>query len=245
MINEDTLALFIKAMTECDIIWGVGGSYLLEKYELYTNPADLDLWIQADDMPVVRQKFSHFEELNTNIPLPKEYHYKIQYYDMEVDFVACFIVKEKKYKYQYSINPDNIKQIELSSGLQIPCLYLEDWYVIYKLLRREDKANLIRDAFKKLGIVFNEEAVNKSIKSKEDNNLPKWLLHDISDFSQEINQLSMFDQKKLGIAINEKAARNSTKSSDTKQPQGTLQDVSDIGKEATQLSLFDLTTQEG
>lgn len=194
MINEDTLTHFIKAMTECDIVWGVGGSYLLEKYDLYTNPADLDLWIQADDMPVVRQKFSHFKELITEIPLPPEYHYKIQYYDMEVDFVACFIIKPNQYKYKYSINPENIKQIRLSSGLQIPCMYLEDWYVIYKLLRRDDKANLIRDAFKKLGIIFNEEAVNKSIKSKEDNKLPKWLLQDISDTSQEVNQLSLFDQ---------------------------------------------------
>ena len=196
MINQDTLTLFIKAMKECDIVWGVGGSYLLEQYDLYNNPVDLDLWIQATDMPVVRKQFSHFEELFTDIPLPPEYHYKIQFYDMEVDFVACFIIKPNQNKYQYTINPDNIDLIRLSSGLQIPCLYLEDWYVIYKLLQRNDKANLIREAFKRRGIAFNEDAVNKSINSKEDNKLPKWLLRDISDVSQEVNQLSLFDQMK-------------------------------------------------
>lgn len=193
MINEETLKEFIGIMTECNITWGVGGSFLLEKYDLYSNPSDLDLWIQASDMPIVRQRFSQFEEIETDIPLPPEYHYKIVFYDMEVDFVACFITKPNQNTYKYTINPENINFLELKNGIKIPCLYLEDWYVIYKLLGRDDKAEMIRNAFKRLGVAFNEETVNKSISSQGDNKLPKWLMRDISDLVQYINQISLFD----------------------------------------------------
>lgn len=198
MINEATLKEFLRFMAECKVVWGVGGSFLLEKYDLYANPSDLDLWIQASDMPIIRQKFSQFEELKTNIPLPPEYHYKIMFYDMEVDFVARFIMKPNKNTYQYSIFPENIKYLKLKNGMEIPCLYLEDWYVIYKLLRRDDKAEMIREAFKRSGQVFNEEAISKSISSDGNNKLPEWLLRDISNIVQYVNQISLFDESTEG-----------------------------------------------
>ena len=193
MINEETLKKFITLMSECEIVWGVGGSFLLEKYELCSNPSDLDLWIQSSDMPKVRKKFCEFEEIETNIPyLTPQYHYKIMFYDMEVDFVACFIKKPNQNTYKYTIDPQNIKYLELNSGIKIPCLYLEDWYVIYKLLKRDDKAEMIKKAFSRAGISFDETAINKSINSQKDNKLPEWLLKDIANLGLDIYQTTLF-----------------------------------------------------
>lgn len=198
MINETTLKEFLKLMSECNVIWGIGGSFLLEKYELHSNPADLDLWVQASDMPIIRQKFSRFEELKSDVPLPPEYHYKIMFYDIEVDFVARFIRKPNKNVYQYSIYPENIKFLELKNGVKIPCLYLEDWYVIYKLLRRDEKAEMIREAFKRSGEAFDEVAIGRSISCEYDNKLPGWLIQDISELTQYVNQISLFDEPNGG-----------------------------------------------
>ena len=208
MVNEDTLKRFVLQMAECGIVWGIGGSYLLKKYNLGYDPSDLDLWIQASDMPIVRQKFHNYMELKTNIPLPPEYHYKILFDDLEVDFVACFIVKPNQNTFKYSINPENIEFITLNNELQIPCLLLEDWYVIYKLLKKNDKAEKIREKFSQLGIAFNEEVVQKSIQYEKDNRLPLWLLQEIA----KVNQLSMFDEEEKGDRRDEKHASSTAPS---------------------------------
>ena len=180
MIDLSILDRLAKELSINDIIWGVGGSYLLQIYNLYSEPNDLDLWVQPCDIPKIRNIFKGFEEVNTDIPLPEEFHFKMKYYDVEVDFVACFIIKPNQKKFTYNILPENINMMTLENGIKIPCTFLEDWYIVYKLLRREKKAALIENVFREKQIPFSYKVLAASLDNKN-NKIQKKIIKDVNE----------------------------------------------------------------
>lgn len=177
MIDSAIMKELSKQLNGHNITWGIGGSCLLMLYNLYSEPNDLDLWVQPSDMGKVRALFAEYEEIPTDIPLPKELHYKMLYHNVEVDFVACFIIKPNQHQYRFNICPENIRMITVGD-VQVPCTYLEDWFIIYQLLHKNDKANIIQDYFSKHQIEFNEMAIERAIQYR-DVSLPGRIKDDI------------------------------------------------------------------
>jgi len=192
MIKPSTLKLLIDMLNDNGITWGVGGSFLLQVHELYSEPNDLDLWVQPSDIPRVRNIFHGYDEIKTNIQLPEEMRFKMLFHDMEVDFVSCFMTKPNRNKFVYQIKPCNIRIVKLSYGVDVPCTLLEDWYIIYRLLRRNDKAELIRQVFEKKNIDINKNAIELAVSSKE-NKLPRYFKRDIPRLVYAARQYSIFD----------------------------------------------------
>ena len=193
MINQQTLNRLSQMLSNENIVWGIGGSYLLQLYNLYSNPNDLDVWVKPSDMPKVRQLFRAYEEIETEIAsLPPKYHFKMRFYDVEVDFVACFIVKPNQKTFTYHISPQNIDYLMLDNNVEIPCTFLEDWYIVYKLLKRNEKAKIIEDVFREKRIKMSERALDLSITSKH-NTIPKYIIKDASNLIFSSLQLSLFD----------------------------------------------------
>lgn len=192
MIERSSLKTLIEILNSNSIVWGVGGSYLLQLYDLYSEPNDLDLWVQPSDMPRIRKIFCDYHEIITHICLPKELHFKMLYQSTEVDFVACFITKPNQHRFEFQIKPSNIRTIQLGENLTIPCTFLEDWYIIYRLLGRNDKAELIWSFFSKKKIEIDRMALEQAITSQK-NNLPKYLRRDIPKLVEAATQYSMFD----------------------------------------------------
>lgn len=191
MINRITLMSLSKELNRHNIIWGIGGSYLLQLHNLYSDPNDLDLWVQPSDIQNIREIFKDFKEIETDIPLPKELHFKMMYYDIEVDFVACFITKPNKYQFTYNIEPENIKMVDLD-GMKIPCTYLEDWYIVYRLLNRNHKADLIQKVFSEKKIPLDEHAIQRAIDNKQ-TKIPIRLKKDVYELITLATQMTMFD----------------------------------------------------
>ena len=190
MINHNTLETLSNILNENRITWGVGGSYLLQLYNLYSEPSDLDLWIQPSDMHQIKQIFKDFKEIPTNIPLPKQYHFKIMFIDTEVDFIACFMTQPNQYKFVYKIETDNIHLIDYD-GIQVPCTFLEDWYIIYRLLNKDDKANLIQHFFMENNIVMDEGVVQRAITKQSC--IPIRIKDDVRKLSFSAPQFSFFN----------------------------------------------------
>lgn len=190
MVDKSILKELADTLNEHNLTWGIGGSYLLKLYDLIDNPNDLDLWVIQDNIVELRRIFSNYTEIKTNIPLPSHLHYKIMYKGLEVDFVACFMIKPNQYAFEYNISPSNIKTINLSNDVELPCTYLEDWYVVYKLLKREEKAQLIKDFFEKNKLTLSEKAIRESLNISI---LPKYISHDVYKLVDDIMQISFFD----------------------------------------------------
>lgn len=189
MINHDTLEILSKILNENRITWGIGGSCLLQFYNLYSEPADLDLWVQPSDMQHIRHIFKDFKEIPTDIPLPAQYHLKIVFIDIEVDFIACFMIKPNQYEFIYEIEPNNIQPIDYD-GIKIPCTFLEDWYIIYRLLKKDDKANLIQNFFKENNVAMEESIIQRA--TNEQFSIPLRIKNDISKLFSSAPQFSFF-----------------------------------------------------
>lgn len=186
-MNNTTLHKLSKTLNDSNITWGIGGSTLLEYYGLPTTPDDLDLWIHPEDIGKAKRVFEKYEHINTNIYLPEKYHFKIHFYDIEVDFVSCFMIKPNQYKFSFYITPNHLRYIKMNE-LDIPVTYLEDWYIIYKLLKRDDKAKLIEEYFNNASIEMSVDALNLSLNDKS-NTIPIKILKSV----QNISQLSLFN----------------------------------------------------
>lgn len=181
MINQSTLDSILKILKDNQICCGIGGSYLLQVYHLCAEPKDVDFWVAPEDISKVRKIFSQYEEIEEKIQLPSEYHFKMQYDDIQVDFVACFIVQPNQNKFVYNIMPENVKLINVGDGRILPCTSLEDWYIVYKLLRREDKAELIKKYIYQKNIEETNTSLQMSI-DNENNKLPIKLTNDVKNF---------------------------------------------------------------
>ncbi len=212
MVNRETLLKLAKVLDDNHIIWGVGGSYLLQLHGLYSNPDDLDIWTQPEDIPKIKEIFSDFEQIDSEIQLPPEYHFKMLYYDTEVDFVSCFITIPNKDRFEYYISPNNIQMVELDDGFQIPCTFLEDWYIVYKLLKREKKAQIIEKVFTKKEKDFSSEIIESSLGDKR-NHMQQRVRKDAHKLIINSLQMSIFD-KKYGLGEEHEASRTSTTKTD-------------------------------
>jgi len=199
MINYSIFKPLSETLNNYHIIWGIGGSCLLQLYNLYDDPNDLDLWVQPSDMPQVKEIFCGFEELKSNLPLPEEYRFKIKYFDLEVDFIACFMTKPNQHRFEYKIEPNNIKLIDYE-GFKIPCTYLEDWYIIYRLLGRNEKADLIQNVFESKRIAINDTAIEAAISNKLVT-IPFRIKKDVYDLVTAATQMKISDYSELGLAI--------------------------------------------
>ena len=190
MVDKVVLKELVEVLNREHITWGIGGSYLLKIHDLIDNPNDLDLWVSQDDMIQLRNRFRNYQELKTNVPLPPELHYKILYNNVEVDFVACFKIRPNQYSFEYNISPNNIKMIKLPDGIEVPCTYLEDWYIVYKLLKRNEKARIIENFFMKNKLTLSNGVINESMDLSV---LPKYIKREVNEFVNNVLQLSFFD----------------------------------------------------
>lgn len=197
MINIQSLEFVIEILRENKIRCGIGGSYLLQLYDLCDEPNDVDFWVEPDDIQKVRTLFQDYEEIIEKIQLPVQYHYKFRYIDIDIDFVACFITRPNQHEYIYNIKPESIEVITTSDGLEIPCTSLEDWYVVYKLLNREKKASLIEQFIYKKDIRKTNQKLEMSIKDKK-NKLPKRVTKDVNSFVWDNMQINLKELYNIG-----------------------------------------------
>lgn len=199
MTSKQVLYKLSKTLKNNNITWGIGGSYLLYLHGLYDNPEDIDLWINPEDIKTVRTIFREFEEIDTEIPLPKELHFKMLYYEVEVDFVACFMTKPNQYDFMYTIDANNIEEISIGKNKTVPCTYLEEWYIVYKLLHREDKAKIIESYFNKHEIKLSDkihrirDTVDRALKNPS-NKVPQKVIEDAYSLVHSSLQISLFDE---------------------------------------------------
>ena len=200
MINKEALDSLLSILEENKVRCGVGGSFLLQMYELYDEPQDVDFWVYPDDLPIVRRIFCNYPQINEKLQLPEKYHYKICFEGIYVDFVACFIVKPNKNEFLYNIQPDSIEWVDLDSDRKIPCTSLEDWYIVYRLLNRKSKADIIRTYLRSKNRIDSDTATKLSrALDNESNVLPKKIKEDIGELAWEEMQITIADYDKTNV----------------------------------------------
>lgn len=198
MVNFHTLTTLVEKLSKNHVHCGIGGSYLLQLYDLCDDPKDVDFWVDPHDIQKVRMIFKDYEEINEKLQLPPQYHYKIRYNDIDVDFVACFITRPNQHEYIYNIKPDTIEIITTSEGVELPCTLLEDWYIVYKLLNREEKAAVIEKYIYKNDVHRTNQRLEMSIRDTN-NKLQRRVINDVSDLIWNNLQMDIEEMYDIGV----------------------------------------------
>lgn len=187
MTYEEILKELKKTLDSNNIVWGIGGSFLLKIYELSSVANDIDLWVRPCDIQKVRNIFNEYEEVCNEINLPSELHFKMNYLGTEIDFVAAFIIKPNQYTFEYEISPNNIELKSYKDTGEIPLTSLEDWYFIYKLLKRNEKAEKIEKFL--LEHQFDIQKIKSEVKKQ---NIPNYIKKDAKKMIKKfVNSLEL------------------------------------------------------
>ncbi|WP_026523826.1 hypothetical protein [Butyrivibrio sp. MB2005] len=194
MVNMDSLKQLLEILRTEKVRCGIGGSYLLQMYELCDNPQDVDFWVEPSDIEKVREIFKECKEIKEKLQLPEQYHFKFEFKDIVADFVSCFITKPNQYSFEYNIKPDSIEYMPTEKGYEIPCTALEDWYIVYSLLGRKKKADIIKKYIKSLPNSRSTSAIKiKEAIEDSNNTLSAKMKKELDDFAMDCLQVSLFD----------------------------------------------------
>ncbi len=134
-------------LNDLNIIWGVGGSVLLNHLGLVDQPDDIYIFIDINDIEKVNKilKDMSNETLTKESKLysPKYFHRSI-IEGFEVNIIAGLKINHSNGTFKYIFHSDSISELTKINEIDIPLMSLEDWYVIYQLNpNKKEKAKLI------------------------------------------------------------------------------------------------------
>ncbi len=143
----NTLSDIGEEFNSSDVLWGVGGSILLNQFGLIDKTNDIDIFVDIRDVETV-------DEILKGIGKEKSYEnidvFSTKYYNVytvntvDVDIIAGFSINHENGVYRYIFDSKSIAITNKINGVAIPFTSLEDWYVLYQLIpNSEAKAKMI------------------------------------------------------------------------------------------------------
>lgn len=168
---EKVLIELAKKFNKADIQWGIGGSLLLRHFNLTDRANDIDVIISESSFDNAIQILEGFAIEKISIQ-KQEYstkHYKVyEIHGIDLDIISGFTINHESGSYELIFDAQSITdRIEINDTI-LPYTSLEDWYVLYMLMKcRENKVNLIEEYFKSYGIK-NSQLLTRALKQ----NLP-------------------------------------------------------------------------
>lgn len=171
IIKDDKLFNVLVKIGEnfnnANILWGVGGSLLLKKYNLIQKVNDIDIIVDYKDINKVIQIMNDLGEFKETKPqinygTKKFLEYTID--GIDIDIMSVFIIKNPSFQYEFYFDKRSITNHDKIGHTIIPYTSLEDWYVAYMLMEgREEKTLLIEEYLYKNGIKH-KELIERAIK---------------------------------------------------------------------------------
>ena len=147
MTTMEVLVNIGKKFNDEQIIWGVGGSIMLNHYGLAENPRDIDLVIALEDVERAEAILSKLGKKLNRIPdslYKTDYFLEYVIHGADVDIMAGLNIIHETGIYNFPFDAQSVTKVMYMNGVRIPLTSLEDWYVIYQLLRnREAKVEKI------------------------------------------------------------------------------------------------------
>lgn len=153
----EILKLIGKKFNEKEILWAVGASVLLNKYNLIDNPNDIDILVSLEDVEEADKILKNIgikkESKETNTYSTKVFNeYLVN--GVDIDLIAGFKINHIEGSYEYIFDYKSINENVDIDGIKIPFTSLEDWYVLYSIMpNRENKVKLIEEYFNENGVI--------------------------------------------------------------------------------------------
>lgn len=166
---DDVVISLAKHLNKENIIWGIGGSYLLKEYGIVDEVHDLDIIVSEEDVKKTVEILDSIAERKT-IPVKNEYrtkHFHVySYRGVSIDVMSTFRIEHENGVYEFLLDDQSIVLKQQKQGVIIPFTSLEDWLIAYKLMKgRGEKVELIEDYFRTEGL-NHRELLERTIKQE-------------------------------------------------------------------------------
>jgi|LGVE01.1.fsa_nt_gb hypothetical protein len=168
-----------KEFNKSNIVWGIGGSYLLKRYGINIDSNEIDILISEDSIDDV-------VEIMNSISAKQEFeddeHFHSTFYAVyQINGININVISNLSYEYEedfsYVFNQEDINVHEVEDNERINYCHLMDWYIIYKEIKMKTISSLIETYYKNGGFIDNSrfhkkfDLVNLSVLHKNYNKL--------------------------------------------------------------------------
>lgn len=136
------LLLIAQKLNNENIMWALGGSNVLKKYDLVNSVNDIDIFVSEKDIKKANQILSSIGvkidvKLDPNYLTTYFYSYKIMKF--KVDLICDLKIKCEDEVYTYKFDELSITDSNDIAKENIFYTSLEDWYILYRLMGRDDE----------------------------------------------------------------------------------------------------------
>lgn len=155
---ESVLIKIAEAFNSSNLLWGVGASVLLHKYNLVENPSDIDIVMSIPDIEEADRILSALGEKlpakDTDI-YSTDYFYEYIVDGVNIDIMAGLKINIDNSVFVYKFDEASIPHSFTVGNVLVPFTTLEEWFVLYQLIPgREQKVSLINNFFREKGIEY-------------------------------------------------------------------------------------------
>lgn len=155
----NTLSYIGKNLNDANVVWGVGGSLLLNKFGLIDKPNDIDIFISTDDIEKadeILRTIGEKKKWEKTSTYSTKYFYEYVINGFDVDVMSGFAINHNDGIFRYIFDINSISELKMINDVNIPFTSLEDWYVIYQLIpKRKCKVEMIEKYILSNGIKNN------------------------------------------------------------------------------------------
>lgn len=140
-----------RELNQGGITWGIGGSLLLYINGLSDQFEDIDLIVQDKDALAAQRlliKHGPMQPKNPDERFRTRGFFEFIIDEVDIDLMSVLAIMNGEEETVIPFTEDDIERLEPFGVEQLPLMYLEDWYVIYLLIGRETKINLLEEHFK-------------------------------------------------------------------------------------------------
>lgn len=149
MTIQEALIYIGEKLNDEKIIWGLGGSLLLSQYDLAENPRDIDILVAIEDVgraDAILKKLGSKTDFTPSSLYETDYFYEYVINGCDVDLMAGLSIKHEAGIFDYLFDAQCISRLIDMKGISIPLSSLEDWYVLYQMMKnKEAKIKAIED----------------------------------------------------------------------------------------------------
>lgn len=146
---QTLLAALAPLLEEEKILWAVGGSVMLFYHGLEPAPRDIDLLVNPQDAAAADKVLTRIGAKAPPSPHARygtEHFYEYRIWEADVDLIGGFTIHHEAGECKYLLRPEELVHIPVE-GTTIPLCPMEDWYVLYLLMNREQRAAAIEKYF--------------------------------------------------------------------------------------------------
>ncbi|MBN2876616.1 MAG: hypothetical protein JXL85_03080, partial [Bacilli bacterium] len=143
---KSTMIHIAKRFHDENIIWGLGGSALLDIIGLNVMVNDLDIMVEVNDFDKAIEILSHigeekFKAFNPKFRTARFKTFRVN--ECDVDVMSGIGVCNESVWFDFDFTAMNITSKVIMDSTEIPLMALEDWHQIYQALQRKEKVDLI------------------------------------------------------------------------------------------------------